>query len=104
MHVADYCRAIEWLINHDGLCGAVNVVAPNPVPNREMMKMLREICHISFGIPATGWMLELGAFFLRTETELLIKSRRVIPGRLLESGFQFQFSCLRHAFADLAKR
>jgi uncharacterized protein (TIGR01777 family) len=104
MHVVDYCRAIEWLINHDALCGAVNVVAPNPVPNREMMKTLREIYHIPFGLPATGWMLELGAFFLRTETELLIKSRRVIPGRLVKSGFQFQFCCLRHAFADLAKR
>jgi uncharacterized protein (TIGR01777 family) len=101
MHVVDYCRAVEWLINHDNLCGPVNLVSPNPVPNREMMRILREVCRVPFGLPATEWMLEVGAFLLRTETELIIKSRRVIPGRLLESGFQFQFPSLKGAFEDL---
>ena len=65
----------------------MNMCAPNAVPNAEMMKLFREICGVPFGLPATEWMLEIGAFFLRTETELIIKSRRVVPARLLASGF-----------------
>jgi uncharacterized protein (TIGR01777 family) len=102
IHEADYCRAVEWLIAHDRIHGPVNVSAPNPVPNHEMMKTLRQVCRVPFGLPATNWMLEAGAFFLRTETELIIKSRRVIPRRLLESGFRFQFSNISEAFADLS--
>jgi len=101
IHETDYCRALEWLIAHDTLAGPVNLTAPQPVPNAEMMKTLRQLCGVPLGLPAASWMLEVGAFFLRTETELLIKSRRVIPGRLLESGFQFQFPTIREAFADL---
>jgi uncharacterized protein (TIGR01777 family) len=103
MHVADYCRAVEWLIEHDDLSGPVNLVAPEPVTNREMMRLLRRACGVPIGLPATEWMLEVGAFLLRTETELLIKSRRVVPGRLLKSGFQFQFPTLALAFGDLVQ-
>jgi hypothetical protein len=103
MHIVDYCRAVEWLMSHDKLRGAVNVVAPNPVPNREMMRILRRICGVPFGLPAAEWMLEIGAVIMRTETELIIKSRRVIPGRLLESGFQFQFPTLEAAFRNLSQ-
>jgi uncharacterized protein (TIGR01777 family) len=102
IHVVDYCRAVEWLIDHENLSGPVNVVAPNPVPNAEMMRILRRFCGVPFGLPAAEWMLEIGAFILRTETELIIKSRRVIPGRLLESGFKFQFPTLEEAFRDLS--
>jgi hypothetical protein len=101
IHVADYCRAVEWLLCQDELAGAVNVTAPGPLPNEEMMRVLRKACGAPFGLPATEWMLEVGAFFLRTETELLIKSRRVIPGRLLKSGFGFEFSTIEAAFKDL---
>lgn len=101
IHETDYCRAIEWLITHDKIESPVNLTAPNPLPNAEMMRLLREIYHVPFGLPATEWMLEIGAFFLRTETELLIKSRRVIPGRLLASGFSFQFANIQTAFEDL---
>ena len=104
MHALDYGRAIEWLIQHEDLCGPVNLVAPEPVPNREMMRLLREVCGAPFGLPASEWMLEIGAFFMRTETELLLKSRRVVPGRLLQSGFRFQFPTLINAFKDLAGR
>jgi uncharacterized protein (TIGR01777 family) len=104
IHEEDYCRAVEWLIGHDEVCGRVNVAAPNPVSNAEMMKSLREVCEMPFGLPASKWMLELGAFFLRTETELIIKSRKVIPGRLLQSGFRFQFPVIRAAFEDLCGR
>jgi uncharacterized protein len=104
IHESDYCRAVEWLISHTEFQGPVNLTAPNPLPNQEMMRTLREVCGVPFGLPATDWMLDIGAFFLRTETELLIKSRRVIPGRLLKSGFDFEFPSIREAFADLTRQ
>jgi uncharacterized protein len=79
------------------LSGPVNLAAPNPLPNGDMMRQVREVYGAPFGLPATEWMLEVGAFFLRTETELIIKSRRVVPGRLLASGFKFKFPELRGA-------
>jgi uncharacterized protein (TIGR01777 family) len=103
IHETDFCRAVEWLISHDDFQGAVNLTAPNPIPNSEMMRTLRKACGMPIGLPATNWMLEVGAFVLRTETELLIKSRRVIPGRLLKSGFEFQFPTIRQAFEHLNK-
>jgi NAD dependent epimerase/dehydratase family enzyme len=69
-----------------------------------MMKIFREVCGMPTGLPATEWMLEIGAFFLRTETELIFKSRRVVPGRLLESGFKFHFPTFREALEDLEQR
>jgi uncharacterized protein (TIGR01777 family) len=101
IHEADFCRAVEWLIGHNDLEGPTNLTAPNPLSNCEMMRTLRQVCGVPFGLPAASWMLEVGAFFLRTETELIIKSRRVIPGRLLESGFTFQFPTIQEAFGDL---
>jgi NAD dependent epimerase/dehydratase family enzyme len=66
-----------------------------------MMKLFREVCRMPFGMPATEWMLEIGAFFLRTETELIFKSRRVVPGKLIESGFEFRFPTFRDAVENL---
>jgi len=103
IHQDDFCRAIEWLIAHEEISGVVNLCAPNPLPNAEMMKLFRQLCDLPFGLPASEWMLEIGAFFLRTETELIIKSRRVVPGRLLASGFTFQFPEMRGALTDLSK-
>ena len=101
IHEADLCRAIDWIVEHEDISGPVNLSAPNPVTNREMMASVRELCHAPFGLPAAEWMLEVGALFLRTETELIIKSRRVVPGRLLSSGFQFQFPHLRETMTNL---
>ena len=70
----------------------------------QIMRALREAWGIPFGLPATGWMLEFGAFFLRTETELILKSRRVVPGRLLAAGFTFQFPTWPEAARDLCRR
>lgn len=103
IHERDFCRAVEWLLEHKDISGPVNLVAPNPLPNREMMQTLRQVCHVPLGLPAPAWLLEVGAFFLRTETELIIKSRRVIPQRLLESGFRFEYPTIAEAFADLAR-
>jgi uncharacterized protein len=104
IHGEDFCRAVDFLIGRQDLAGPINVCAPNPLTNEEMMRVLREVAGRGFGLPARRWMLEIGAFFLRTETELMIKSRRVIPKRLLESGFVFQFSFFRAAAIDLRER
>jgi len=104
IHEIDFCRAIDWILAHPDLAGPVNVAAPQPLRNREMMATLRRACGRPFGLPAARWMLEWGAFFLRTETELVVKSRRVVPGRLLADGFQFRFSEFRAAAMDLLAR
>jgi uncharacterized protein len=103
IHERDFCRAVEWLITHEQLSGAVNIAAPNPVTNAEMMRIFRKVCRQPVGLPAAKWMLEIGAFFLRTETELILKSRRVIPRRLVESGFSFSFPLLSEALEDLGE-
>jgi uncharacterized protein len=101
IHEEDFCRAVEWLIAHEELSGPINLAAPNPLTNAEMMRLVRKTCGVPFGLPATQWMLEIGAFFLRTETELIIKSRRVVPGKLMTSGFQFHFPQLENALRNL---
>lgn len=104
IHVEDFCRAIEWIITHEDLSGPINQCAPNPLPNADMMKVFRDVCRMPIGLPATEWMLEIGAFFLRTETELIFKSRRVVPGKLLASGFQFRFPNFREAIQNLESK
>jgi uncharacterized protein len=91
IHERDFARAIEFLIEHDDIQGPVNLAAPNPIPQRHFMSALRSAWGTRIGLPATKWMMEVGAFFLRTDTELLLKSRRVVPGRLLDAGFSFEF-------------
>ncbi|MBZ0113197.1 MAG: TIGR01777 family oxidoreductase [Thermoanaerobaculia bacterium] len=103
IHEADFIHAIERLIDED-FVGAINVAAPNPIPNAEFMRTLRDAWGCPIGLPAKRWMLEIGAFFLRTETELLLKSRRVVPGRLLEAGFGFEFPTWHQAVRDLRRR
>lgn len=104
IHERDFIQAIYWLVKHSELAGPVNVASPNPLPNAEFMRTLRRAWGIGFGLPAARWMLEIGAFFLRTETELVLKSRRIAPRRLLESGFKFQFPNWDEAAADLCRR
>lgn len=104
IHDRDFTRVILWLVEQDGFEGAVNVAAPNPVPNAEFMRALRAAWGIRFGLPASAWMLEIGAALLRTETELILKSRRVVPGRLEHAGFAFQFPSWPEAARDLCER
>lgn len=104
IHEADFIAAIEFLIAHDEFSGCVNICSPNPLPNRDFMRDLRRACGAAFGLPASETMLELGAFFLRTETELILKSRRVVPGRLLDAGFEFQFPLWPAAACELVQR
>ena len=104
IHDQDFVRAIDWILEHPELDGAINLSAPNPLPNAEFMRVLREAWGIGFGLPTPRWMAEIGAFFLRTETELILKSRRVVPGRLLDSGFRFEFPEWPNAARDLCER
>lgn len=104
IHEQDFLRSIEYLIAHDDLDGAINIASPNPIPNAEFMAALRKAWGTRIGLPASAWMLELGAVFLRTETELILKSRRVIPGRLLGRGFEFDFPTWNAAARDLVER
>lgn len=99
IHTADFCRALEWIVEHQECRGIYNVSAPHPLCNREMMAELRRAVGMPIGLPATHWMLEIGTFLLRTEAELVIKSRRVVSGRLAKEGFVFEYP----RFADAVR-
>jgi len=104
IHEDDFVRALDYLVEHEEFEGPVNVASPNPLPNEQFLRTLRKAWGARVGLPASQWMLEVGAFFLRTETELILKSRRVVPGLLLMSGFEFQFPEWRGAAEDLVRR
>jgi uncharacterized protein (TIGR01777 family) len=100
IHHHDFCRAVDWLIEGQA-AGPVNVCSPNPLPNAEFLKILREEMHQKIALHTTRWMLEVGAQFLGTETELLLKSRWVLPKRLLASGFEFRYPHWREAARNI---
>ncbi|MEU4625447.1 TIGR01777 family oxidoreductase [Actinoplanes sp. NPDC023801] len=104
VHDHDFARAIRFLIEREDLAGAVNLAAPHPLPQREFMRKLRSAWRMPFGLPATSHMAEIGAFVLRSDTELLLKSRRVVPSRLLDAGFTFQYPQWHNAAVNLATR
>ena len=103
IHENDFVRAIDFLIEQKSLDGCINTCSPCPLPNQDFMRVLRQAWGTRIGLPATRWMLEIGAIFLRTETELILKSRRVVPQRLLEAGFEFNFAEWPKAASDLVK-
>ena len=103
LHYVDFVRAVYWLIDHDEMEGPVNLAAPNALPNAEFMRILRKAGGIRLGLGATKWMLEAAAFLMRTETELILKSRWVISSRLLQSGFTFKFTNWPEAADDLCR-
>lgn len=103
VHSRDFVRAVSWLIDRRFVDGVVNIASPNPLRNAEFLRELRKAWGRSVGLPATKLMLEVAAFFYRTETELLLKSRRVVPARLLESGFRFDFPTWPEAALDLCE-
>jgi uncharacterized protein (TIGR01777 family) len=104
IHEVDSVRAIDYLIAKEEITGCVNIAAPGPLPNSEFMGALRQAWGRRMGLPAAKWMLEFGALFLRTETELILKSRRVVPGRLLAAGFEFRFPDWPSAAQDLVQQ
>jgi len=101
IHIDDFCKAVDFIINNENIVGEINITAPNPLPNENFMRKLRKEMNISFGLNAPVWQLEIASIFLRTETELLLKSRNVHPEKLLQSGFEFTYPDIEKAFKSL---
>ena len=104
VHDLDYCRITDYLIANQDISGPVNITAPEPLPNWQFMRDLRTAWRQPVGLPAFAWMLEIGAVFLRTETELILKSRRAVPTKLLQHGYHFSFPTWSEAAQDLVTR
>ncbi|WP_158826658.1 TIGR01777 family oxidoreductase [Mucilaginibacter lacusdianchii] len=101
VHEQDVATSTEWLLNHPEIDGVVNCTAPEAVTNAELMKILRQAYGVPFGIPTPTWLLNIGARLIGTETELILKSRWVVPKHLLDSGYQFLFSKVDYAIKDI---
>ncbi|WP_088008278.1 TIGR01777 family oxidoreductase [Indiicoccus explosivorum] len=101
IHIEDLYRIIEFIAHRPCLDGVFNCAAPEPVTNRELMEKMRQAFGAKIGLPAPAWLLEAGALFIRTETELILKSRWVIPERLEKEGFRFKFAAIDEALQDL---
>lgn len=101
IHITDSCRMMDWLYEHEELEGTFNCCSPGVVANRDFMSKLRKAAGYRFGLPAFSWMLKLGAVFIGTETELVLKSRWVLPTRILGTGFRFEFPDIDSAFSNI---
>lgn len=104
IHETDFCRSISFLLERKDLSGPVNLTSPTPLPQRDFGRILREAWGVRLGLPATAWMIEIGTLAMRTESELVLKSRRVVPTRLVQAGFEFQFPDWDGAARDLVGR
>jgi uncharacterized protein (TIGR01777 family) len=104
IHEDDFTAAVRFIVDQDSLAGPVNLASPGPVRQRDLMRELRAAWGVRVGLPATRWMAELGALAIRTDTELLLKSRRVVPGLLTAAGFEFRHGTWPDAARDLARR
>ncbi len=104
IHETDFVRAVDLLIAREEFAGIVNLSAPNPLRNSDFMRGLRDAWGTCVGLRAPAWMIEIGTWLMRTESELVLKSRCVVPGRLLAAGFQFQFPEWPAAASELVTR
>jgi len=104
IHEADFVHAVDLLIAREEFTGVVNLASPNPLPNADFLRALRAAWGTHIGLAAPAWLIEIGTWLMRTESELVLKSRRVVPGRLLAAGFQFQFPDWPAAARDLVSR
>jgi uncharacterized protein len=101
VHIADTCRMIKWIDEHTQLEGTYNCSSPEPVTNKVFMQTLRKETGHRTGLPAYTWMLKMGAAIIGTETELILKSRWVLPTKILATGFQFKYASLTSALKDI---
>lgn len=101
VHEADVVGIVEWIIEHPGIEGVINCTAPVPLKNREFMTILRKGYGAWFGLPAPKWLLECGAMIIGTETELILKSRWVLPDKIQQSGYVFKFPQLKEAVKNI---
>jgi len=101
IHERDICGIVEWIAEHENINGAVNCTSPVPVKNDEFMKIIRKEFGMPIGLPAPAWLLEIGAVIIRTETELILKSRWVLPKRITDSGYKFYFPDVKSAVNNI---
>ncbi|MCR2827282.1 epimerase [Microbacterium sp. zg.Y909] len=104
IHIDDVVAAIRFVRDRDGISGPVNLSSPHPSDNRTLMRTLRRAVGMPIGLPAWRWMLEPAMWLLRTEPELVLKSRWVVPGMLTEAGFTFRHPHLEPAVRELTTR
>ena len=104
VHIHDVCRAVEFTYEHSNLEGVYNLSSPNPVTNKKFMYTLRKATGQIIGLPAFKWMLKIGAAIIGTEPELILKSRWVVPTKLLQAGFTFQYPILKNAAEDIVQK
>jgi uncharacterized protein (TIGR01777 family) len=104
VHLQDFARVVDFLIQHKEVEGVINCAAPNPELNQDFMRKLRKACKQPIGIPLSVGMLKLGAMMIKTEVELLLKSRKVVSKRLEELGFEFDYPTLEAAFEEIVKK
>ena len=104
VHIEDTCRMIEWIYDHKEISGTYNSSSPNPVTNEEFMRIFRKVTGHIIGLPAYKWMLQIGAPIIGTELELVLKSRWVLPTKILETGFQFKHPLLEEALSDIISK
>lgn len=101
IHIDDFCNLVKWVIDNNDVVGVYNVVAPNPITNKNMMALFRKKVQVKIGLPATEWMLKIGAFFIGTETELILKSRYSYPEKALNEGFSFNYQTFQECLDNL---
>lgn len=101
IHIDDFCEAVNFIIENENFEGAINITAPKSLSNEDMMGQIRKKIKVSFGIPSPVWLLELASVFIKTETELMLKSRNVYPEILLENDFKFRYDTFEKALEEL---
>ena len=104
IHYIDFIRVIDFIISHPEIKGVLNVTSPKPLPQKEFMSHLRKACGVNFYFPITKWMSQIGAVFMQTDTELVLKSRRSVPKKLLSHGFKFKYPDWPSALSDILKK
>ncbi|MGM0780212.1 MAG: TIGR01777 family oxidoreductase [Bacillota bacterium] len=103
IHIDDLFQIVLFLKDKEELSGVFNCSSPHPVSNRELMKELRKTLNVPFGLPSPKWMLEIGSLLIKTETELVLKSRWVLPERLEREGYNFTFKTIDKTLQDILK-
>ncbi len=104
IHIEDLYRIILFLKTHKNQEGVFNCAAPNPVDNHTLMKSIRQAMGVKIGLPSPTWLLKIGAVMIKTETELILKSRWVIPEKLVQLGYNFKYPTVEPALANILQR
>jgi len=101
IHIDDFLNSIDFIIKNKTIEGIINICSPDPRKNKEFNYLLRKTLNVKLHFHVKEWMIRIGAFFMRTEAELVLKSRRVVPRLLMSKGFEFKYKKLEEAMNDL---